>query len=472
MIKNQIVSVRLLSRNPIEAPVNVVEEQVEPGELRDTAAQAPAAAAKSEHTLVSVIQGLSPEEHDINVKYMPFLLDHRPAVLKIDSVLECTTNGEPNAWQIGWNKTSLLNDQIEKSLKDALASLTKHIAALASAATRIETRKRKEADEKAVKEQANKLQKSAEAIKKAKEQAASDIPALFLIEMDARRGVACEKQEARGKGSLNTTEPHMLTAGERVTEWLVEKTVGKKLASWGAGYKKKPTFDATGKSQERLERGQGLELTQAFFGQVLQELTLSATLDISSVSKQFSSSYWLFGLRSTFHSVATTPNSCAMIMVLAVGQLEHFFFEAVSTTKALQEMGLPKTNITEVASSLQGLKTDAFMDLLVKKAAVKWCLQSAEEMVYIPTGWLHAYRVAGGPVTHGVRKSFFLKSDPKGEASYVLLKELQSQAGTDVSKMDQIEALFGEPKSDKKVAGAGGASCSSTPQVAMAVPVT
>ena len=72
-----------------------------------------------------------------------------------------------------------------------------------------------------------------------------------------------------------------------------------------------------------------------------------------SVSKQFKDSYWLFGLRSTFHSVATTPNSCAMIMVLAVGQLEHFFFEAVSTTKALQEMGLPKTNITEVASSLQ-----------------------------------------------------------------------------------------------------------------------
>ena len=110
--------------------------------------------------------------------------------------------------------------------------------------------------------------------------------------------------------------------------------------------------------------------------------------------------------------------------------------------KALQALKLPKSNITEMTKSLGDLNAAGLRSLLDTGAHVKCCMQTSEEVVYCPTGYVHAFRSLDGPMNYGMRKSFFHQGDEHGQNGYIMLRELQAAAKADVSKMEHIEGLF------------------------------
>eukprot|EP00969_Alexandrium_andersonii_P211010 9319215-Alexandrium_andersonii.AAC.1 len=90
-----------------------------------------------------------------------------------------------------------------------------------------------------------------------------------------------------------------------------------------------------------------------------------------------------------------------------------------------------------------GLDPDAAKKLLENGVQLKTHAQEANQIIYCPTGWYHAFWVVKGPVVYGLRKSIFLDGDAAGQKNYVAMKELLAASGADTSRMDQIEALFG-----------------------------
>ena len=399
-------------------------------------------APKKESSLKALVETFQAGENVIPARLMHFLLDHVECLAKLEEALECPTMKDLNRWQADWAKTVACNDAIERGLKDAGVALMKHITAITSEKLRAESKKKRDADEAALKENAAKLQQNVEKIKRAKEQAAHEILALFQVQIEVRQPFTLVAAKVWEPGSLSVSEPALLAPGDDITTCLAERVLGKRLAQFGSTYKKKQGFDSSGKVIEKLEKGAGLEQAQAFFLDLVKGFSTSTLLDVSSVAKHFSQSNWLFGYRGGYNTVATTPNSCAMMMALVVGKTEHFFFEASSTVKALQALNLPKSNITEMTKSLGDLNAAGLRSLLDKGAHVKCCMQTSEEVVYCPTGYIHVFRSLDGPVTYGMRKSFFFQGDEQGQSGYIMLRELQAAAKADVSKMEQIEGLF------------------------------
>ena len=220
--------------------------------------------------------------------------------------------------------------------------------------------------------------------------------------------------------------------------------MGKALTSFATSYKKKKGFNEVGIVYDRIESGSGRTEAQAFFTEQLAVLKSKELLDLSAVAKQFSGLNFLFGLRNVYAEINATPNSCAMLMLLAAGKVEHTLFEITSTCKALQEMAKPKATMKEVLDSLTALDLLGFKQLCGLGAKVYHCTQEPEQTLYCPTGWLHGVHTHpnGGPVVYGLHKSFFLTGDSDGVARYCMMKELLGAAGRDVAKMEQIEALM------------------------------
>eukprot|EP00969_Alexandrium_andersonii_P278828 12323443-Alexandrium_andersonii.AAC.1 len=59
---------------------------------------------------------------------------------------------------------------------------------------------------------------------------------------------------------------------------------------------------------EALEAGAGREHAASFFGNFLKKMNATGALDVSPVSKQFSTLYFACGFRVGMHQVGATPN--------------------------------------------------------------------------------------------------------------------------------------------------------------------
>lgn len=395
------------------------------------------------NVLKHIFAGLRADEHNINLKLKMFFMDCTACEQSLEVALSLTSLADLNSFKTSWAKMAVCNADLEKGLKEATKSLSKHIEVIQNAATRAESKKRKLVDDTAIKEQQEKLQKTAKAIKEAKEQAAQQVPNLFAtIKQETRTACAASVYDTPPDNTVSVSHPALIQRRGLVTDFLIERPLATMLTAFATSYKSKKGFDTEGKVQERLENGSGREQTQVFFDLMLKLFDKPSQLNVSSVAKSFTLLNFAFGYSSKHWSLAPTPNSCSMLMVLAAGSIEHFFFHLSSCVKACKAIGLKASNMEEVITSLDTLNLTTFDDMLKSGAVIMSCTQNPEDIVYVPMGWMHAQRVARGPVIYGVRKSVFFTDDKSGQMGYVLGKELLANSGRDVTKMEQIEKLF------------------------------
>ena len=162
--------------------------------------------------LQDMVRGMSAVYHCFNVRLLNWVLDFSECESKLEECLMVTTEANLEIFKAYWTKVSACNDALEKNIKDAGTSLSKHILSVASAHQRSEVKRRRQQDEAAVKESTAKLQKGVDAIQKAKEQAALKIGTFFEHVDDEAKHDACSKLQASDAllGSLDIALPALL----------------------------------------------------------------------------------------------------------------------------------------------------------------------------------------------------------------------------------------------------------------------
>ena len=278
----------------------------------------------------------------------------------------------------------------------------------------------------------------AEAIK-AKHNAASKIPAskVFLAEFTIPEipGVAILTEVQ----PLSYLEPFVLRSVPAVDTWLSDHTVQKGLTSFAAGYRKKAETGG-GRTQSLMEVKQGrtitLDMLKAWQPPEILDIGANSSIDGGST---FMEGMWIFGFSPDMMFCGFTPNNCAMLRVLALGEIKVLLIHIQSLIKVD-----PEFKNLDYLDNLKNLDTEALRALAVAGVSMRHVTQLQGDMLYIPAGYLMIEScVVGHNLVYGVRKSFMMKGGEGSHAlAYAVTTDLFRNSGRNCDRMDLISGTM------------------------------
>ena len=97
------------------------------------------------------------------------------------------------------------------------------------------------------------------------------------------------------------------------------------------------------------------------------------------------------------------------------------------------------SDLPEQIKELAALKESGCSFLLAR--------QSADEVLFVPAGWLMCSKTTSGPLTYGCRKCWAIATESQ-HASYETLHGLFAHSGKNTSKMQEVLKILAVPDSD------------------------
>ena len=237
--------------------------------------------------------------------------------------------------------------------------------------------------------------------------------------------------------------PCLLKTPTAVAEWSANSAVQQVMAQWGAKYKKSERFDVEKRAVGVLKPKCGKEQTDKLFADLLIHHAKDI-VDISEVNPQFMTTSWSFGYAPDFHSCGFNPNSAACIRVLLFGTVEVF---AVSLGKLLAACKASQVTMSEPATAtgikdfMLNLGAESINKLAEAGAEIHHVEHKAEEVLYIPTGWVVVERSKNGLLLYGVRKSFFFKGAAAAD-NYNIARQTLVDEGRNADRMAAVAKLL------------------------------
>ena len=228
--------------------------------------------------------------------------------------------------------------------------------------------------------------------------------------------------------------PMMLINSQAVKKFMLDKAFSKVMTQFGSTYKKAPTFKVEKKYHAILPPKNGGSSCHSFFMEMLGDMA-PRVIDIDHAA--WMNACWCSAFDTSFVQNAFPPNSAAMMRVLFVGEMDVYMTAVEPFEKACHEVAIPVPDKQSLHDAFENLDDATVKKLNAKGAKIFKVSQKAEQLLYVPVGWLVSERAVKGPLIYGIRKSVFVAS-PAGKASYSKAKIFLESSGVDVSKMISI----------------------------------
>ena len=302
-----------------------------------------------------------------------------------------------------------------------------------------EAKKKKEEDKKAVQEATALAKQKAKSVKKG----VKGVPAIFQIDATKFAEVAIRENIDQNMDAEAMDAPWVLrgSAAPAVSTWKSSSKIALKLSEFAANYKKSSTFKLDGRAQAPLAPKNGREETEALLSRMIKE---DCKLDISSVpgGTDFMATVWHWGADAKLSGAYLAPNCAAMLKLVAMGEIQVVLFElknvidvlgSETNCDGLTEALLSLTETSPQWSSFRGVRT----------------VLKADDVLYIPQGWVMCELFGAGILNYGVRKSFLVKT-PRAETNYKLAISLLQRSGREPSKMEAVAKCYGDGTAESK----------------------
>ena len=327
-------------------------------------------------------------------------------------------------------------DKLVKAATKIATDVKSYVAQKKKKAEKAESQKKAKQEKQALDQAAAVAKKHAEEIKNGK----LSNHAIFAVAAEKWQSVAIrEPGSAVKEGDLDL--PWMMKSPSSVETWRNTAKMSIKLSEFAGSYKRTPTYKSDKRSQAIVEGGAGKEESEA----LLSSLVSFATLDVSKVQGASSAlqSIWYWGYDPKISAANLPPNAAARLQVLVMGELTVITFALTNVVEVMKETK-PLTDIT----------LDAIMAFLlaVNESSPHWAklkgyfaFLKADDVLFVPAGWVVAERSSSSLLLYGVRKSFLPTSHASKE-NFQCAVDCLKRSQRDSSKMEAVLACFPEER--------------------------
>lgn len=300
---------------------------------------------------------------------------------------------------------------------------------------------------------AESLQKEKEELKKIREQAAAAAQAI-RSKAGNQDGPAVFAMDFKGSGHITPVPklaappamasdawslPFVLEDSDEIKLFFGNKTLTKTMTSYATSHTKtlqKAKGSTLGRDQIRIDDVDVLDTCTETMHTMLPEH------DISKIEggETFMKGVYLFGYdgHPKMHYIGLTPSQASMVKFLFVGQVKTLLIKLSSLVKVSSEtVGPAAENLDyfEGVGSWDAAKLKQFSDAGVGMYEI---IHSSNQMLYVPQGWLTLETtLPGAPVHYGIRKAFFMNTEP-AIAEYESALMLFKASARDVTKATAI----------------------------------
>ena len=359
----------------------------------------------------------------------------------LDSILAAGEIRTLDSAKRRWARMTSSSQEFITSLTSSCRDLSKHVTLQATAIQREAKKEAQQNDKDALAKQRAQLGARAASLKQ-KSGKPADLPPFFKA-----ANIKTTPMKRIDANSLpvgaSLDAPCLLKTPTAVAEWSANSAVQQVMAQWGAKYKKSERFDVEKRAVGVLKPKCGKEQTDKLFADLLIHHAKDI-VDISEVNPQFMTTSWSFGYAPDFHSCGFNPNSAACIRVLLFGTVEVF---AVSLGKLLAACKASQVTMSEPATAtgikdfMLNLGAESINKLAEAGAEIHHAEHKAEEVLYIPTGWVVVERSKNGLLLYGVRKSFFFKGAAAAD-NYNIARQTLVDEGRNADRMAAVAKLL------------------------------
>ena len=240
--------------------------------------------------------------------------------------------------------------------------------------------------------------------------------------------------------TCHLTEPWIMKKSKAVSTWRNAANISIKLAEFAGGYKRTQSFKTEGRAQATMDAKKGKEETQS----MMDSLFSPNTLNISKVprAQESLSNVWFWGYDPKLSGASLTPNGAGMMKVLVLGEVFVVAFKLQKVMEVMKSLSLPVTCESARNFLLAVSEEASFFD----KLGGVCCTMQADDVFYLPQGWMLCERCDASMIVYGVRRSYLCPGDISKDA-YACAIELMKSSGRDTSKMEEVLSCY-DPQSE------------------------
>ncbi|CAK0828044.1 unnamed protein product [Prorocentrum cordatum] len=390
-----------------------------------------------------IFSGVADADHSVPEKQKRWLIS-QPALREgVGKFLGLTSGKDVGVMQIKWKKRMTALRSLLGACKDAHSALTKRAQAQLAARTRKEQARKRSEEQEHMQQLQDDVKKQAAEIANRREAGLRETMPLFskmdpamLPETTLIPRVAVES------AIFNVDQPLLLTLPD-TARFLTIKSAAKAAGAWSANYKKEDAFNESGKASALLKDVAKLH-SNAFFSTFPDSCFDSPEMmDLSTVSKTFEGQVHFFGHAPGYNAASVTPNASPCAKLLAAGEVDRYTFSIFEFVSAWETIHKPEKmkSMDHLYTHVKNMSQETSEETTgAKPNFLRRCTQTSNQMLWIPTSYVHRER-ARGTVVAGIRNSFFPNS-PARAASYQLAADLISRSGTDTKTMAEILGLM------------------------------
>ena len=148
--------------------------------------------------------------------------------------------------------------------------------------------------------------------------------------------------------------------------------------------------------------------------------------------------HWLAGFSPEMRETFQTPNGMAMTLLLLGGRVRYLLADVKQLQPALATYhSVDKMTVTDFIDAFEGLNVDNIKKLKDSACTIFTVTQSADEILYVPAGWLLSAATVQGALAYGCRKCWAFATESQ-HASYESLHGLFAHSGMKAGKMQEV----------------------------------
>ncbi|CAE7249881.1 unnamed protein product [Symbiodinium sp. CCMP2592] len=372
------------------------------------------------------------------------------------SFLDCETVEDLNQQVEVLKNAAAVVKQLKDGASKAAGSLKAHIL------NRQKAQKRKRVQEEKQQEQVEmsaKKREAKQALEEVKKQETT-LPPIFNIDLDSLKndegglvGKPVTILSGPGKGSINSVDtPCCITSFTALTNFLKNPKVQVMLGGFGGSYKKAAALKASGKCQELIQKGNGMEECETLFkevGELFKEASFTSpgAGDMERYLTNILQASWLFGYEAQSAHLNQLPNGLGCFRLLCSGEIAWTLYDLKKLVPAMRVM-LNKDDIgglEGVSVFLKGLNDRDMITLASHGCAPQWILQKEGQILFIPAGFVATEHCKRGVLVYGIRKTLLYVSQEAAD-SYNVLISLHEASKKPVDKLKATACFLNPPE--------------------------
>ena len=166
--------------------------------------------------------------------------------------------------------------------------------------------------------------------------------------------------------------------------------------------------------------------------------------DVGKISPNFKKTCWLEGCSPDYLKHALAPNAAGFFKLRVLGETQLRLVAAGPFKESLASIAAKDFGSCEEAEAFfMSMTKSQVSDLAFAGCTVYSTTLKANEMIYVPTGFLVLEHASRGQLIHGVRKSFFQKSELCMQNIAAVVSWMSSENGTKIQEV--LDAMRAAP---------------------------